>query len=124
MIKLINLINSYALIENDDTWIHPVTQKKKKTEIMNEKLIERKLRESVKKLGGLALKFSSPYHRGMPDRIILMPEGQTAFAELKTTGKKPTELQKKAIAELRAMGFKAEVIDSQEGLNNFLEEIK
>lgn len=123
MIKLINLINSYALIENDDTWIHPVTQKKK-TEIMNEKLIERKLRESVKKLGGLALKFSSPYHRGMPDRIILMPEGQTAFAELKTTGKKPTELQKKAIAELRAMGFKAEVIDSQEGLNNFLEEIK
>lgn len=121
MINLINLINSYALIENDDTWIHPVTQKK--TEIMNEKLIERKLRESVKKLGGLALKFSSPYHRGMPDRIILMPENRIAFAELKTTGKKPTELQKKAIAELRAMGFKAEVIDSQEGLNKFLEEI-
>lgn len=121
MIKLINLINSYALIENDDTWIHPVTQKK--TEIMNEKLIERKLRESVKKLGGLALKFSSPYHRGMPDRIILMPENRIAFAELKTTGKKPTELQKKAIAELRALGFKAEVIDSQEGLNKFLEEI-
>ncbi|WP_411336061.1 VRR-NUC domain-containing protein [Bacteroides ovatus] len=90
---------------------------------MNEKLIEQKLRESVKKLGGLALKFSSPYHRGMPDRIVLMPEGQTAFAELKTTGKKPTELQKKAIAELRAMGFKAEVIDSQEGLDKFLEEI-
>ena len=121
MINLINLINSYALIENDDTWIHPVTQKK--TEIMNEKLIERKLRESVKKLGGLALKFSSPYHRGMPDRIILMPENRIAFAELKTTGKKPTELQKKAIAELRALGFKAEVIDSQEGLNKFLEEI-
>lgn len=90
---------------------------------MNEKLIERKLRESVKKLGGIALKFSSSYHRGMPDRIVLMPEGRIAFAELKTTGKKPTELQKKAIAELQAMGFKAEVIDSQEVLNKFLEEI-
>lgn len=94
-----------------------------KNKIMNEKLIERKLRESVKKLGGLALKFSSPYHRGMPDRIILMPGAKTAFAELKTTGKKPTELQKRAIAELRTMGFKAEVIDSQEGLNKFLEDI-
>lgn len=120
MINLINLINSYALIENDDTWIHLVTQKNR---IMNEKLIERKLRESVKKLGGLALKFSSPYHRGMPDRIILMPGNRIAFAELKTTGKKPTELQKKAIAELQAMGFKAEVIDSQDGLNKFLEKI-
>jgi hypothetical protein len=121
LINLINLINSYALIENGSNTVTSVTQKK--TEIMNEKLIEQKLRESVKKLGGLALKFSSPYHRGMPDRIVLMPEGQTAFAELKTTGKKPTELQKKAIAELRAMGFKAEVIDSQEGLDKFLEEI-
>ena len=120
MINLINLINSYALIENDDTWIHLVTQKNR---IMNEKLIERKLRESVKKLGGLALKFSSPYHRGMPDRIILIPGNRIAFAELKTTGKKPTELQKKAIAELQAMGFKAEVIDSQDGLNKFLEKI-
>lgn len=95
-----------------------------KAMIMNEKLIERKLRESVKRLGGIALKFSSPYHRGMPDRIILMPEAIIAFAEIKTTGKKPTELQKKAIAALRSMGFKAEVIDSQESLNKFLEDLK
>lgn len=91
---------------------------------MNEKLIEKKLREEVKKLGGLALKFSSPYHRGVPDRIVLMPGGCASFVEIKTTGKKPKLLQEKAIAELRAMGFKAEVIDSQEGLNKFLEEIK
>lgn len=121
MINLINLINWYISIEKHID--SRSTRSLKKTEIMNEKLIERKLRESVKKLGGLALKFSSPYHRGMPDRIVLMPGNRIAFAELKTIGKKPTELQKKAIAELRAMGFKAEVIDSQEGLNKFLEEI-
>lgn len=91
---------------------------------MNEKLIERKLREGVKALGGLALKFSSPYHRGIPDRIVLMPGGRISFAEIKTTGKKPTLLQEKAITELRVMGFKAEVIDSQETLNNFLKEVK
>lgn len=91
---------------------------------MNEKLIERKLRESVKRLGGLALKFSSPYHRGIPDRIILMPGGQTFFVELKTTGKKPTLLQLKAIKDLIALGFDVRVIDSQESLNIFLEELK
>ena len=68
---------------------------------MNEKLIEKKLREKVKSLGGIA-----------------------AFAEIKTTGKKPTMLQEKAIAELQALGFKAEVIDSQERLNKFLEELR
>lgn len=91
---------------------------------MNEKLIEKKLREKVKSLGGIALKLYSAYHTGLPDRLILMPGGRASFAEIKTTGKKPTMLQEKAIAELRALGFKSEVIDSQEALNNFLEDLE
>jgi len=90
---------------------------------MNEKLIERKLREAVKKMGGVALKFESSYHTGMPDRIVLMPGGHVSFAEIKTTGKKPTPLQAIQIARLKALGFKTEVIDSQEGLDQFLKEI-
>ena len=85
---------------------------------MNEKLIEKKLRDKVKSLGGIA------YHIGLPDRLVLMPGGKAAFAEIKTTGKKPTMLQEKAIAELQALGFKALVIDSQERLNKFLEELR
>ena len=91
---------------------------------MNEKLIEKKLRDKVKSLGGIALKLYSAYHIGLPDRLVLMPGGKAAFAEIKTTGKKPTMLQEKAIAELQALGFKAEVIDSQERLNKFLEELR
>lgn len=91
---------------------------------MNEKLIERKLREGVKSSGGVALKFSSPYHRGIPDRIVLMPGGKVSFAEIKTTGKKPTPLQVKAIEMLRGLGFKVEVIDDQTGLDKFLKEIQ
>lgn len=87
---------------------------------MNEKLIEKKLREAVKKLGGKALKFSSPYETGYPDRLILMPGGRTYWAELKTTGKKPTEKQLLKQIELRSLGFVSEVIDSIETLNNFL----
>lgn len=87
---------------------------------MNEKLIEKKLREAVKKLGGKALKFSSPYETGYPDRLILMPGGKTYWVELKTTGKKPTEKQLLKQNELRSLGFVSEVIDSIETLNNFL----
>lgn len=87
---------------------------------MNEKLIEKKLREAVKQKGGMAIKLYSAYHTGLPDRIIFMPGGKTSFAELKTTGKKPTKLQEKAIADLRALGFMAEVIDSQESLDKFI----
>lgn len=91
---------------------------------MNEKLIEHKLREQTKHLGGLALKFSSSYHRGMPDRLILMPNGKIGFAEIKTTGKKPTGLQKVAHKQLRELGFKVEVIDKPEQIEEFLNELK
>ena len=91
---------------------------------MSEKLIERKLREGVKALGGIALKFSSPYHRGVPDRIVLMPGGWCYFVELKTTGKKPTKLQEKAISDLRRLGFDVRVIDRQSELNRFLGDIE
>ena len=86
---------------------------------MNEKLLERKLRDGVKKLGGIALKFGTEHHTGMPDRIVLMPGGQTSFVETKTTGKKPTLLQTKCLDMLSDFGFKAVVIDSQEKLDEF-----
>lgn len=87
---------------------------------MNEKLIERKLREEVRRRGGLALKFASPYHRGMPDRVVLMSGGRVAFAEIKTTGMRPTPLQEVAIKKLRQLGFVAVVVDSQKGLDEFM----
>jgi hypothetical protein len=56
---------------------------------MNEKDIERKLVVTVKNAGGIAPKLVSPGFAGMPDRIILLPGGHMAFAELKAPGKKP-----------------------------------
>ena len=87
---------------------------------MNEKLLERKLREAVKRMGGVALKLYSAYHTGLPDRLVLMPGGRASFVELKTTGKKPTPPQRKALAELRGMGFGAFVVDSPESLDKYL----
>lgn len=53
---------------------------------MNEKHIERKLVEAVKKSGGLAPKFVSPGWDGVPNRIVLLPCGRMAFVELKAPG--------------------------------------
>ena len=34
-------------------------------------------------MGGIALKFTSPGMAGMPDRLVLLPEGKIYFVELK-----------------------------------------
>ena len=60
---------------------------------MIEKQIENKLTTAVKKNGGIALKLVCPSFAGMPDRLILLPDGHIGFAELKAPGKKPRPLQ-------------------------------
>lgn len=89
----------------------------------SEKTLERILRDRVKTSGGLALKFTPMGFAGMPDRIILLPGGRAAFAELKSTGEKPKPVQVSRIEWLRRLGFKVAVIDSFDNLNQFLEEI-
>jgi len=91
---------------------------------MNEKLIEKKLRERVKKLGGIAVKFVPIFFVGFPDRIVLMPGGKISFAEIKTTGKKPSPVQKIVIDLLRKLGFWVEVIDTQELLDEYLKKLE
>lgn len=91
---------------------------------MNEKLIEKKLVKAVSSMGGLALKFFSVWFTGVPDRIVLMPDGRIYFVELKTTGKELQPRQVIVIALLRRLGFKVYVIDDVCGLDNFLKEIQ
>jgi hypothetical protein len=90
---------------------------------MNEKLIEKKLREGVKRRGGLALKFASPFYTGMPDRLILMPGRKLFWAELKSTGKQLRLTQKASFGILRKLGFEVSIIDDQEKLDEFLNHI-
>ena len=90
----------------------------------HEKEIEEKLRLSVKEHGGIALKFSSPGFDGMPDRLILLPNGKMAFAELKSLGKKPRPLQLSRHRLLRRLGFKVYVIDGTGQIGGIIDEIQ
>ena len=90
---------------------------------MREKQIEQKLAQAVKKKGGLCLKFVSPNFDGMPDRLLLLPSGKIAFAELKAPGKKPRPLQIARHKALMKLGFRVFVVDSVEQIGETLDEM-
>ena len=90
---------------------------------MREKQIEQKLTLMVKSAGGIAPKFVSPGFAGMPDRLVLLPGGVFAFAELKAPGMKPRALQVARHRMLRELGFKVYVIDGIEQIGGILDEL-
>lgn len=91
---------------------------------MLEKQIENKLTRSVKKAGGIALKFVSPGFAGMPDRLVLLPDGMCAFVELKAPGKHTRPLQTARHKMLKRLGFKVYVIDSPEQIGGVIDAIQ
>ena len=91
---------------------------------MLEKTIEHKLTVAVKKAGGIAVKFVSPSFDGMPDRLVLLPDGLIAFVELKAPGKRPRPLQEARHRLLRSLGFKVYVIDKPEQIGGMLDELQ
>ena len=91
---------------------------------MREKVIEQKLVRAAKNMGGIAPKFTSPGLDGMPDRIVLLPEGHMGFVEVKATGCKPRPLQLARHGMLRRLGFQVYVLDDSEQIGGILDDIR
>ncbi len=91
---------------------------------MREKQIEQKLVKAVRGMDGLALKFVSPGFDGVPDRLILLPHGRMAFAEIKSMGCKLRPMQVRRKRQLEALGFSVYVIDGEEQIGGMLNEIQ
>ena len=91
---------------------------------MREKEVEQKLVKTVKNGGGICPKFVSPGFDGMPDRIILLPDGKFAFAELKAPGENPRPLQLARHRLLKKLGFKVYVIDGVQQIGGVIDEIR
>lgn len=94
-----------------------------KSTVEREKLVERKLVELTKINNGMCIKLLCNHILGLPDRLCLFPGGKLAFVELKTTGEKPKRIQIFMHKKLRALGFRVEVIDTVEGVINFVDEM-
>lgn len=90
---------------------------------MREKTIEQKLAAAVRAKGGIAPKFVSPGFDGMPDRLVLLPDGKSGFVEVKASGRKPRLLQNARIQLLRNLGFLVFVLDEESQIPLILSEI-
>lgn len=90
---------------------------------MREKTIEEHLVKAVRLMGGLAPKFVSPGLDGVPDRLLLLPDGRMAFAELKAPGKQLRPLQIRRKRQLEMLGFRVFVIDSTDQIGGVLDEL-
>lgn len=91
---------------------------------MKESVIEARLRKAVERAGGRCLKFVSPGHTGVPDRIILMPGGRVYFAETKAPGEKERARQEYVQRKLSELGFKTYAsVDSFRRVDEITEEI-
>ena len=91
---------------------------------MLDKEIESALVKRVKENKGLCLKFTSPSMTGIPDRIILLPEGKVGFVETKRPGGEPRPIQRKRISQFKSLGFKVYVIDSKDNIDKIISEIE
>lgn len=92
---------------------------------MIEKDIENKLNRELRKLDFISLKFVSPGHRGVPDRLIIGHYGNIYLVELKRSKDyKITKLQRYWNRVFSSRFVKSFIIHNDEELKAFIEDIK
>lgn len=91
---------------------------------MLEKRIESAFIKATQQRGGLCLKFTSPSMTGVPDRLVLLPEGHMGFVEMKAPGKHPRPLQIQRLSQLKQLGYQVFVCDQFEQIGGMLDAIQ
>ena len=76
--------------------------------------IERYLVKSAKAAGWLCFKFTSPNNRGVPDRLAILPTGETIYIEVKRVTGRLSALQERMIRIFKRQGARVYVVYSKE----------
>ena len=90
---------------------------------MKESAIEARLVRLVRSRGGLCFKFVSPGNPGVPDRIVITPEGRTVYVELKTEAGRLAAIQKWQHEEMRKRGAEVRTLKGLDQVLAFVEEV-
>jgi len=90
---------------------------------MRESQIETRLVQGVKAKGGMCLKFTSPGMPGVPDRIVITPDGRVYFVELKTEYGRLARIQRWVIGEMQTRKVDVRVIKGLAAVKEFLKEV-
>ena len=91
---------------------------------MLEKPVEDYLKKEVIKLlpNARVVKFEA--ERNDPDRLCLLPGGRAVFIELKRPKKGLRDGQQRAIDRLTKLGFEAFMVNSTEGVDDFINKLR
>jgi len=87
-----------------------------------ERDIERYFVSSVKSIGGLAYKFNSLSNRGVSDRVVVLPNGEAWFIELKTERGRLSALQKIFASDMRRLNQNYACLNSIEAVDRWATE--
>lgn len=90
---------------------------------MKESAIEARLVRMVRERGGLCYKFVSPGNPGVPDRIIITPDGRTIYVELKTEVGRLSAIQKWQRRELEKRNIDVRVLKGLDQVKEFVREV-
>lgn len=90
---------------------------------MKESTIEARLVRLVRARGGLCYKFVSPGNPGVPDRIVITPDGRTIYVELKTPVGRLAKMQKWQHTEMLKRNAEVRTLWSIEQVNEFVKEV-
>lgn len=89
--------------------------------LLRERDVEKRLRFGIQKLGGLCYKFTSPGNAGVPDRIVILPNGEMIFVELKTEIGKISKIQNIQLKRLERHHARVKVLYGAGDVDAFLE---
>jgi hypothetical protein len=89
-----------------------------------EKEIEAYLVGAVRAMGGTAYKFVSPAHRGVSDRVVVLPGGRVWFVEVKTKAGYLSPLQRVFRDDMSLMGCNYACLYGEADVDNWVVYVK
>jgi len=92
--------------------------------VAREKIVEKYLVREIAKIGGTAYKFVSEQHRGVTDRLCVLPNRVVLFVECKRPGKEPTPAQWRELERLREKGQLATWVSTKEEVDYMINRVK
>lgn len=85
-----------------------------------EKAIEQYLTRCVKDCYGMCIKLANTGYNGIPDRIVLKPNGVAVFVELKAPMGRVSKVQEARHRQLKNMGYTVYVLWNFEQVDWFM----
>ena len=89
-----------------------------------ERVVERYFAARVLAIRGMTYKWSSPSHRGVPDRIAIFPGGVVWFIEIKQESGRMSKLQEHTCNKINDLGANVTCLHGKAEVDEFIDKIQ